>query len=80
MMEFITVRLKGAEHKDWIAARHALRRAVVSGELSMLSLVELAGNIVGVWSQIVSFLKETGRKTGGDSLVTVYFMRLYPVP
>ena len=67
--EFIIVRLNGANHKDWMASRHALRRAVVSGDLSMPSLVEVVGNIVGVWPLIVSYLKETGRKTNGDSLV-----------
>ena len=69
MTEFIAVRLKGAEHKDWMAFRHALRRALVSGDLSMPSLVEVVGNIVGVWPLTVSYLKETERKTDVDSLV-----------
>ena len=56
MAEFIIVRLKGAEHKDWMACRHALRRAVVSGDFWMPSLVETVGNIVGVWPLIGSFL------------------------
>ena len=59
MTEFIIVRLKGAEHKEWMAPRHALRRAVVTGDLSMPSLVELVGHILGVWPLIVSFLKDT---------------------
>ena len=70
--EFIIVRLKGAEHQDWMVSRHALRRAVVSGDLSMPSLVQVFGIIVGVWPLIVSFLKETGRKTDRDSLVVQY--------
>ena len=72
MTEFIIVRVKGAEHKDWMASRRDLRCAVVSWDLSMPSLVEVVGNIVGVWPPIVSFPKETGRKTDSDSLVLYY--------
>ena len=63
------LRLKGAEHRNWMASRHALKRAVVSGDLSMPSLGEVVGNIVGVWPQFVSYLKERGRKTDGSSLL-----------
>ena len=68
MTEFSVVRLKGAEHEDWVASRHALRRAVVSVDLSMPTLVEVVGHIVGIWPLIVSFLKETECMTDGDSL------------
>ena len=68
MTEFIIVTLKGAEHKDWMVSGQALRRAVVSGDLSMPSLVE-HHRCLGL---IVSFLPETGRKTDGDSLVVQY--------
>ena len=56
MTEFIVTRLKGAEHCDWMMSRSSLRRAIITGELSMPSL-------------IVVYLKETGRKTNGDSLL-----------
>ena len=69
MTEFIVTRLKGAEHRDWMMYRSSLRRAIITGELSMPSLVEVVSNIVGVWPLIVVYLKETGRKTDGDSLV-----------
>ena len=69
MTEFIVTRLKGAEHRDWMLSRTSLRRAIITGELSMPSLVEVVSNIVGVWPLIVVYLKETGRKTDGDSLV-----------
>ena len=69
MTEFIVTRLKGAERRDWMMSRTSLRRAIITGELSMLSLVEVASNIVGVWPLIVVYLKETGRKTDGDSIV-----------
>ena len=69
VMEFIVTRLKGAEHRDWMMSRSSLRRAIVTGELSMPSLIEVVSNIVIVWPLIVVYLKETGRKTDGDSLV-----------
>ena len=67
--EFIVTRLKGAEHRDCLMSRSRLRRAIITGELSMPSLVEVVSNIVGVWPLSVVYLKETGRKTAGDSLV-----------
>ena len=69
MTKFIVTRLKGAEHRDWMMSRSSLRRAIITGELSMPSLVEVVSNIVGVWPLIVVYLKETGRKTDGDNLV-----------
>ena len=69
MTEFIIVTLKGAEHKDWMASRLAMRHAAESKDLSSPSLVELVVNIVAVRPLIVSLLKETLRKTNGDSLV-----------
>ena len=69
MMEFIVTSLKGAEYHDWIMSRSSLRRAIITGELSMPSLLEVVSNVVGVWLLIVVYLKETGRKTDGDSLV-----------
>ena len=75
MAKFIVVRLKGAEHRGWMASRHALRRAVESGDLSMLSLFKVSGNSVGVWPLIVSLLKETGPKTDGG----VYFKDSFSV-
>ena len=41
MMEFIVTRLKGAEHCDWMMSRTSLRRAIITGELSMPSFVEV---------------------------------------
>ena len=69
MTEFTVTRLKGAKHRDWLMFRTSFRRAIITGELSMPSLVEVVSNIVGVWPLIVVYLKETGRKTDGDSLV-----------
>ena len=69
MMESFVTRLKGAEHRDWMMSRSSLRRAIITVELSMPSLVEVVSNIVGVWSLIEVYLKETGRRTDGDSLV-----------
>ena len=69
LTEFFVTRLKGAEHCDWMMSRSSLRRAIITGELLMPSFVEVVSNIMGVWPLIVVYLKETGRKTDGDSLV-----------
>ena len=68
MTENFVTRLKGAEHRDWMMSRSSLRRANITGELSMPSLVEVVSNIVGVWPLIVVYLKIT-RKTAGNNLV-----------
>ena len=69
MTEFIVNRLKGAESRDWMASRPALKKAISTSSLVMRDLVDVVANIVGVWPLIVAFLKETGRKDDGDSLV-----------
>ena len=69
MTEFIVRRLKGAEDRVWMMSRSSVRRAIITGELSMPSLIEVVSNIVGVWHLIVVYLTETGRETDGDSLV-----------
>ena len=74
MTEFIVTRLKGAEHRDWMMSRSSLRRAIITGELSMPSLVEVVSNIVGVWPLLMAYLKQTARKTDGDSLVIYYIL------
>ena len=74
LTEFIVNRLKGAETRDWMASRPALRKAIITNELSMPGLVDVVANIVGVWPLIVSFLKQTGRKDEGDSLVVRSFL------
>ena len=85
LTEFLVNRLKGAETRDWMASRPALRKAIITHDLSMPELVNVVANIVGVWPLIVSFLKETGRKDEGDSLVVrsflwafAFFMRVRP--
>ena len=69
MTEFIVTRLKGAEQSDWMQSRQSLRRAIEAGDLSPPGLVDVVSNIIGVWPLIVSYLKETGKKDSGDSLV-----------
>ena len=69
MTEFIVTRLKGAEHRDWMILRSSRRRAIITGDLWMPSLVEVVSNIVGVWPLFVVYPKKTGRKTDSDSLV-----------
>ena len=74
LTEFIVNRLKGAETRDWMASRPALRKAIITNELSMPGLVDVVAKSVGVWPLIVSYLKETGRKDEGDSLVVRSFL------
>ena len=69
MTEFNVNRLKGAETRDWMFSRPALRKAILTNDLSMPHLVDVVANIIGVWPLIVFYLKETGRKDDGDSLV-----------
>ena len=76
MTEFTVTRLKGAEHRDWVMSRSCFRRAIITGELSMPSFVEVISNIMGVWPFIVVYLKETGRNTDGDSLVLLYILHI----
>ena len=69
MTEFIVTRLKGAEHRDWMQSRQSLRMAIETGDLSLPGLLDVVSSIIGVWPLIVSYLKETGKKDSGDSLV-----------
>ena len=73
MTEFVVNRLEGTETLDCIAFRPALRKAIITNDLSMPGLVDLVANIVGVWPLIVSYLKETGRKDEGDIVVVRSF-------
>ena len=75
MTEFIVSRLKGAEHRDWMMqSRQSLRRAIGTGDLSLPGLLDVVSNIIGVWPLTVSYLKETGKKDSGDSLVVWFFL------
>ena len=69
MIEFIVNRSKGAETRDWMSSRPTLKNDILTNALSMPHLVDVVANIIGVWPLIVSYLKETGRKDDGDSLV-----------
>ena len=78
MIEFTVTRLKGAEHCGWMMLPCGLRRAIITGELSMPSLPEVVSNIVGVWSLIVVCLKETGEKDQRRQLSgIIYSPRLF---
>ena len=72
MTKFIVNRLKGAETRDWMSSRPALKEAILTNGLSMPHHVDVVANIIGVWPLIVSYLKETGRKDDGDSLVVKF--------
>ena len=69
MTEFFVTHLKGLEHRHWMMSRSSVRRAIITGELSMPSLLEVICNVARVWLLIVVYLKEFGRQTDGDSLV-----------
>ena len=74
LTEFVVNRLKGAETRGWMASRPALRKAIITNDLSMPGLVDVVANIVCVWPLIVSYFKKTGRKDEGDSLVVRSFL------
>ena len=69
MTEFIINQLKGAETRDWMSSRPALKKATLTKDLSMPHLVDVVANIIGVWPLIVSSLKWKGRKDDGDNFV-----------
>ena len=69
MTEFIVNSLKGAESRDWMASRTALKKAIISSSPVMPELVDFVANIVGVWPLNILYLKETARKDDGKSLV-----------
>ena len=73
LTEFVVNRLKRAESRDWKHSWLGFRKAIITNDLPMPGLVEMVANIVGVWPLIVSYLKETGRKDEGDSLVVRSF-------
>ena len=75
MTEFVVNCLKGAESRDWMASRPALRKAIITNDLSLPGLVDVVANIIGVWSLVVSYLKETGREDDGDSFSEKLFRR-----
>ena len=57
-----------------MASRPILRKAIITNHLPMPELVNVFANLVGVWPLIVSYLKETGRKDEGGSLVVRSFL------
>ena len=73
MSEFIVNRPKGAEARDWMFSHPALKKAMLTNDVGMPNLVDVVANIIGVLPLIVSYLKETGRKDDGDSLVVRSF-------
>ena len=48
MTDFIVNRLKGAETRDWMSSRPALKKAILTNDLSMPHLVDVVANIIGV--------------------------------
>ena len=55
MTEFILNRLKGADTRDWMSSRRALKKAILTNDLSMPHLVDVVAKIIGVWHLIVSY-------------------------
>ena len=69
MTEFSVNRLKGAESRDLMVSRPALKKPILSSSLGMPEHVDVVTKFVGVWPLIVSYLKETGQEDDGDSLL-----------
>ena len=76
---FYVTQTKRAEHRDWMVSLSGLRRAIITGELSKPSLLEVVSNNVGVWPLIVVYLKETGRRTDCNCLVVENNLHFFPV-
>ena len=78
MTEATVNKLEGAESRDWMASRPALRKAIIINKLVLPEPLEVVANILAVWPLIVAYLKETGRKGDGKkSNGKVLFIRLY---
>ena len=73
MTEFLVTRLKEADYRDWMQSKQSLCMAIETGDLSLPGLLDIVSNIIGVRPLIVSYLKETGKKDRGDSLVVWLF-------
>ena len=84
MTDSIVNWLKAAETRDWMSCLLALRKAILTNDLTIPQIVDVLANNNGVWPLIVSYLQETGRKDDGDSLVVRSFSflciatKLYP--
>ena len=48
MTEFIVNRLKSAETRDWMSSRPALKKTILTNDLSMPHLVDVVANIIGL--------------------------------
>ena len=51
-----------------MSSHHALKKVILTIDLSMPRFVDVVAKINGVWRLIVSYLKETGGEDDGDSL------------
>ena len=60
MTEFIVSRLKGAETRDWMSSRPAVKKAILTNDLSMPYLVDVVANIIGVWPHYCLLLEGDG--------------------
>ena len=76
MTEFSINCLNRAKLRDCMMSRSNLHRAIITNELQIPSRVKVVSNIVGVWQLIVSYLRETGRKTDSDSLMVYQILYL----
>ena len=76
MTEFIVTRLKGAGHRDWMQSRQPLQRAIEAVDFSLPVLIDVVSNLIGVWPLIVYYLKKTGKKDSGESLIVCIFLAL----
>ena len=69
MTLYLVTCLKVVKNRDWMMSRTALRRAIITWDLSMPGLLEVLTIMVGIGPPIVSYLKETGKVDKEDSLV-----------
>ena len=73
LTKFFVERLKGTETSGWISSQPGVNETMMTNDLSMAHLVDIGANIIGEWPLIVYYLKETGCKEDGVSLVVRSF-------
>ena len=72
--QFVINCLKEAKTRDWMASYLALRKAMATNDLSKPHPFDVVANMFGVWPLAVSYLKESGQRVDGDSLVVQSFV------
>ena len=77
MTECIGTCLNGAKHRDWMQSRQSLQKAIETSVFSLLGLIDILSNIIGLWPLIFFHLKGTEKEDSGDGLVVCFFLQFF---